>query len=473
MNAFTSAVLDKPDACTENGAQTYSTSLSALVDLFFQVGALRTQPDDRIDTLFSNAFRADPEKAVRIALWARNVRGGAGERRVFRRILVWLEANNPEYLARILHLIPAVGRWDDLFSILNNTTIAQSVLTMYGQALRDRNGLAAKWAPREKSNKLLAARLRGFMRLNASEYRRLITSGSKTVEQQMCAKNWGEITYSHVPSVASARYTKAFRRNDADRYGAYINAVKERKVDPATGEIAKINTEALFPYDVTKPEVLNSPTADALWDNLPNYVPEGLSFIPMIDVSSSMEYSVGAGMRAMDVAVSIGMYLAERGTSAFKNIAMTFAERPSLFTIPEGTLAHRVSCVKNQSWGGSTDVEAGLALIAEHGREHNVPQAEMPKMLIVISDMEFNANRGGTTAFAGARQLFKSLGYEMPAIVWWNVVSRNGVVPVRANQGNTALVSGMSPAVVKGLLGGEINPTAIMMKTIMDPQYDH
>lgn len=474
MNTFVDAATNKAiTTTTENGDKTYSTSLSAVVDLFFQGGAVRKAPSRRIEELFAAAYGENPYLAVKTALYLRDIRGGAGERRVFRVIIKWLEMYQPDHLMRILHLIPIVGRWDDVFEILDNPVIGNAVLSMYEEALLRGDGLAAKWAPREKQDRKLAARLRNFMGLTPRSYRKLIASASNTVEQLMCAKEWGDIVYSHVPSVASARYSKAFLRNDTSRYKMYLDAVRTGKIDVATGKVAKINTSAVFPYDVIKNNV-SDVTADTMWNNLPDYVPAGLSMMPIVDVSGSMNtHSISDGVTAMTAAVSLGIYLAERNKSAFKDLGITFSSTPKFFKLPGGTIRDKVNYVMRQQWSMTTDLDAALMLVLKTAIANQVPQEDMPTSLIVLSDMEFNAGSPGTSAFERAAANYQRAGYRMPNIVWWNIASRKGSTPVRFDQKGCALVSGLSPEIVKSLLGGSFTPLSIMLRAVDIERYDH
>lgn len=475
-NTFVNAAVDTATTTTtENGDKTFNTSLNACVDLFFQGGAMRTADWKRIQNLFSHAFAEDSEVAARVALYLRDIRGGAGERKFFRTVLQYLEAYEPDYLVRILPLVPVVGRWDDLFSVMNTDRSSNAVLSLFCEALVKGNALAAKWAPREKQNPVLAARIRGFMQLPAKEYRKLVAAASKTVEQQMCANDWENIVYSHVPSVASSRYANAFRRHDSAGYAAYLDAVRNNKVDDKTGKIAKINTGAVFPYDVVNANVDDDVTADTMWNKLPDYVPEGLSFMPIVDVSGSMAAAAsGANVTCMDIATSLGLYLAERNKSAFKDLFITFSTNPKFQRIQGGSIRAKLRSMNSNDWHMSTDLDKAMALILDTAVKNRVPQSDMPAFLLIMSDMEFNGGYGGRSSVTErTKQAFEAAGYKLPNIVWWNIQSRNGSTPVRYDATGMALVSGASPSIVKSLLGGEVSPVAIMKRAVMVDKYNH
>lgn len=471
MNAFAAAIKDvSTTTVTENGAKTYSTSLDACVDMFFQIGAIRGKGAARAETIFRAAYKQAPDIATKIALWARDVRGGAGERQVFRDLLKVLEKIDTERLMRILPLIPEIGRYDDLF-VFETDKIKQAAYAVFGVGLTDpsKSGLAAKWAPRETgAKKKIAREMAAAFELSPRSYRRLITSLSNTVEQQMSAKLWDDIEFKKVPSVAAARYSKAFRRHQEERYGEFIQKV-------ASGE-EKINTGALFPYDVTKKNV-DPETANVLWSNLPDYVPEGVSFIPMVDQSGSMRFPearVSDNLYAGDVADSLGLYIAERNKSAFKNLIMAFDSNPVWINIPEtDSLADKLNALRSGRIGYTTNIAAGFRLILKTALENNVSPEEMPEYLIIFSDMEFDRQFSGDTTAEAAKKLFAQHGYKLPNLVWWNIASRNGIVPVRADEKGMILVSGFSPTVTKTVLGGDIDPISVMLKTVDVPRYAH
>ena len=309
MNAFVEAVKTVPKTVrTDNGMKTLESSMSDLVDLFFAIGASRGKD---LSTQFARALAQDETLALRMLAWARDVRGGAGEREVVRKILLNLEKTNPKALARILPHLAEFGRWDDLL-IFTSKEVKAKAFTLIGDALRERNGLAAKWMPRQGP---LAAEIRTFFGMSPKFYRKSLVNLSKTVEQNMCAQDWTGIEYGHVPSVAAARYQKAFKKHDEAGYNAY-------KAKLVTGE-AKVNAAAVYPYDVIKSHKFggDATVIQAQWDALPNYIGDEL-VLPMCDVSGSMSCPVGgnANLTCMDVCVSLGLYLADKNTGPFKEI---------------------------------------------------------------------------------------------------------------------------------------------------------
>lgn len=466
--------LRQEDILTENGMTTNSTSLNACVDLFFNIGAMRGQDKQRLIATFSKAFNEDPKRAMKILFWARDVRGGAGERQVFKDILVYLAENHDLALKPNLHLIAEYGRFDDLL-VLIGTYMEKDALQVIVDAIKAENGLCAKWMPRKGK---VAETLRAFMKMSPKQYRKTLVTLTNVVETKMCAKEWDAIEFGKIPSVASARYQKAFGRNAYESYSAYIQSLVK-------GE-AKINTGAVYPYDVTKSlNHGNSTVANEQWKALPNYM-EGANdmILPVVDVSGSMSSPAGGSksVTCMDVAVSLGLYISERNEGPFKDAFITFSSNPQL-QILSGSLKDRYAQMSSSDWGMSTNLEATFKLILNQATKHNLSEAEMPNKILILSDMEFNQatsasgwrNDGGTwnpTAQQMIEKMYADAGYKVPQIVYWNIQSRNGGVPVAFDKQGTALVSGFSPAIMTSLLGGDIeSPQQIMDKTILSERY--
>lgn len=470
MNAFANAIVDNVTTTrTENLGVTYSTSLDPLVDMFFLLGAKRGADYTTIKNIVKPAFDADPELAFRIALYIRDVREGQGERRIFRNILKYLiESKNMNLVYRVIPAILEIGRADDLFTLLDgDDALARAVLDKISVELRSHNGLMAKWCPRKGK---IAARIRNYIGLDAKQYRKLLVQTTKVVESQMCANDWKGINYSHVPSVAMTRYSKAFKRHNADGFTEFLNRVKNKQANPETGKVEKINTGAIYPYDVIRND---SATADVMWNELPDYVPAGLSFLPVIDTSASMESKIGnTSLSCMDVATSLGIYLAERNKSVFKDLWVNFSTQPQFYRLNGTTITEKIFNLDRRNWSGSTNIEAAMKLILNLAIENKVPQQDLPDYLLVLSDMEFNS-WGNRAPGEQIKRMFAEAGYRAPNIVWWNIQSRNGVVPVRANDWGMALVSGFSPVIVKNLLSGDITPVKIMLNTILKDRYSY
>ena len=469
--------LRQEDRLTENGMATNSTSLDSVVDLFYNIGAMRGPYKERLITTFSKAFYQDPTRAMKILFWARDVRGGAGERQVFRDIMKYLAKSHPEALTKNLSLIPEYGRWDDLLTLVGTQLETNAFLLIQG-ALAAENGLCAKWMPRKGP---IASKLRNFMGNSPKQYRKTLVNLTKVVESQMCAKEWDQIEFSKLPSVAAARYQNAFVNNARDSYFKYLDSLSK-------GE-AKINAGAVYPYDIIKSlKHGNEEVSSEQWNALPNYM-EGSDemILPMVDVSGSMNSIASGSTSCMDVAISLGLYISERNNGPFKDSILTFSANPKLEVL-SGSLSERMNQLAYVNWGMNTNLEAAFRLILKQAVKHNVSVDEMPDKILILSDMEFDAATKSLDRSWGRRndipawnptaqqmieKMYAESGYKMPKIVYWNLQSRNGGVPVGFDTSGTALISGFSPSIMQSILGSEdFNPVSIMEKTIMSERYE-
>ena len=464
MTTFASAVRNTPaDSLTANGMVTLDHSGDELTTLFFAIGSSRGKD---LSAQFERAYQSNPLLAVRSLFWARDVRGGAGERDTFRKLLAKLVELHPEIARKVIGFVGEYGRWDDL-TVLENTKLESDALEVIASALKADNSLCAKWTPRQGT---FANKLRKYMGLDPKTYRKLLVNLTKVVETQMCAREWDTINYDHIPSVAAARYQKAFSRHDTVRYNEYKEGLKSG--------INKVNASAVYPYDVIKSVKMgDGDVAVAQWESLPNYLGDN-KIIPMVDVSGSMETKVGGStsLTCMDISVSLGLYIADKQQGAYKDLFLTFNTN-SRIELLRGDLLSKITQLRRADWGGSTNLESAYTEILRIATTNNVAPEDMPEFLLILSDMEFNqavSNRTGQSVRAQdlAAERFAVAGYKLPKIVYWNLNARPGNVPVKFNEQGTALVSGFSPSIMKSILSAsQFDPQSIMLETLNSERY--
>lgn len=470
MNTFANAVINQ-STVTTNGMPARSSTADACVDLFFKIGASRGKdiiPD------FVAAYSQQPETALRIAAWARDVRGGAGERELFRQILKYLEKANMKDAIRLMSKTPNWGRWDDIL-IFESDLLKQISFEMVKRALASDDGLCAKWMPRKGE---VANSLRNYLDWSPKFYRKRLVELTKVVETQMCANQWDDINFSHVPSIAAARYKKAFNRHTT-KYADYVSAL-------ASGEAGvKVNAAAIYPHEVIKGVGTTGLHLDeterklviAQWDALENFVGDK-NVLPMIDVSGSMTCRVGGNSKSsvtcLDVAVALGLYVADKCTGKFKDTFLTFSSKPKLQHV-KGDIIQKIEQTVRANWEMSTNISGAMDEILRVAREGNVSQAEMPQILLIMSDMQFDyCAKTSSGALDMTRQKFAEAGYEMPKVVFWNLNAHSNV-PVAFNEVGAALVSGFSPSILKSVLSGDLatfTPETIMWEAIGNDRYD-
>ena len=477
MSTFVNAVLNQ-EARTQNDMKARASTANALTDLFFKIGAMRGK---NVIPAWTAARVQDSDLASRIALWARDIRGGAGERKIFRDILTDLVNTDLDRASALARKAPELGRWDDLL-VLVGTPLETFAFEMIGAALRDGNGLCAKWMPRQGE---VANKLRNYLGYSPKFYRKRLVELTKVVETQMCAKDWDNINFNHVPSVASSRYKKAFARH-TEKYKEWTAALVSK--DPEVKASVKVNAAAVYPYDVLKGiqpsgystfyDQSNLEHIVAQWEALPDYVGDA-SILPLVDVSGSMTTPAGgydskSKTTCLEVAVSLGLYLADKNKGKFKDTFLTFSAKPQLVNL-KGNILDKVKQMVTSEWQMNTDLHKAFDKILQTAVQHNVPQDEMPKMLLILSDMQFDrCTRFDDSAMQMIARKYSDAGYTMPSIVFWNI-NANDNVPAKFDESGVALVSGFSPAIMKAVLAAdfeEFTPHAIMLKTIMSDRYN-
>jgi hypothetical protein len=448
-----------------------NSTANACVDLFFAIGASRGK---NIIPQFTAAYVENTDLALRIVQWARDVRGGSGEREIFRQVLTHLENTNPADAARLLVKVPELGRWDDLF-VFKTQPLKSQAFTMLGDALRARNGLAAKWTPRKGDT---AVEIRKFFGMTPKQYRKSLVNMTTVVETQMCSGSWDSINYSHVPSVAHSRYKKAFGRHGTT-YAEYIAKLVKGEAG------VKINANAIFPHDVLKGRIggygstkwskTELDVIEAQWNALPNYVGDA-SVLPLVDVSGSMITTAGktGSTTCLEIAVSLGLYFADKNRGTFKDCMLTFSDKPQLVRL-KGAINEKIDQMVSTDWGMSTNLHAAFNVILKTAVDNSVAPADMPATLIIFSDMQFNACvKNDDSAMEMIERKFEAAGYALPKVVFWNLNAGSNV-PVKFDKKGTALVSGFSPAIAASVLGADpdaFTPEAIMLKAVMSDRYD-
>lgn len=448
-----------------NGARVLNRTNSPCVDLFSFIGSARRHPAQVVQA-FERAYNADPKLALRILLWARDARDGAGERDTFRFILHWLERRHPMVAAALVRsgAIQRLGRWDDMLH-LQSASVWPEVLEQVLVALADGDRLAAKWMPRTGP---VAAKLRLALGANDATWRRGLAESSDTVEQRMCSGDWDSIDFSKVPSVAAARLQRVFRAHDGERYATFLESVKSG--------VSKMNAGAVFPHDIVKAAAHDDAAATVQWSQLPKPVLVGGALV-LCDVSGSMGVLVSGSTSALDVCVALGLLLSENLPEPFRNQVVTFHAKPSWHSVEGNTLAERAASLRGAAWGMNTDIQAAFDIVLARAVAARAAGVEfaMPGAFIVLSDMEFDkASARGRTNHQVLERKFHAAGFEVPTLVYWNLNGRAGNVPAGNNPG-VVLVSGYSPRIADIVLSGafdQLTPELMMRGVVGHERYD-
>ena len=488
---------------TENGAVGFKTTGKALLDLNFGVSSLRNQTEDLIESKFVDAFYEDKLIATKWLFYLRD-RDGIGERRSFRVMMKYLASNHPEIAKAVLALIPEYGRFDDVFCLMDSTLRYDVIDLIKKQLNSDAKNmmenkpisLLAKWMPSINASsfetKKLAKELRKELGMTEAQYRKTLSKLRKyldVVEVKMSAKEWENINYSTVPSRANLVYNSAFLRNDEERRRTYLAALERGDKN------VKINASVLFPHDIVHKYTegrcsirgkAKDVALEELWKALPDYVKGHGNTICVADGSGSMTSRVGnTGVTALDVANALAIYFAERSSGQFKDNYITFSANPKLVDFSKAkTLKEKIEIALKHDEIANTNIEAVFDLILKTAIKNNMTQEELPQNILILSDMEFDScattNRSNgywgrcrpdQTLFDTFAQKYAEHGYKLPRLVFWNICSRTGTIPVKQNDLGVALVSGFSPAIVKMVLSNSIDPYECLLEQLNTERY--
>jgi len=489
-NLFTNAVREATDVShTTNGAYAHKSTKSDLLDMFSCLGALRSRIGD-VDDMFARAFRENPELATKMAFYGRDIRGGLQERAVPRMIFRWLAIHEPVTMKANMKYISEYGRYDDLYEFVgtpcenymwNEVFIPQFKQDMKNYRAGKPISLLAKWAKSTNTSSKESCRLGRLtaekLGMTTKQYQKtlsLLREYIRVPEHLMSADRWGEIPYENVPSNAMTKYCHAFGRHDYERFNEYINRVK-------SGE-KKINASTLFPYDIVHKYSVGSlwswrvsgegknDVLEAQWKALPNYLDGENNVLVMADTSGSM-YG-----EPIEVALSLAIYFAERNKGDWHNLFMTFESNPHWVELRDGSLINNLGIAYKADWGGSTSLDAAFNLVLDTAIKNHVEAKDMPKAIVVITDMGINVCcHGNNKTIVDTMKLkYAAHGYELPNIVFWTVGRFGGdAYQNRYNTENVQCFSGAAASTFRSVMEAiGMNSYEAMLKTLNNKRYE-
>jgi hypothetical protein len=457
--------------------------------------------------------------AVKWLFFARDVRGGMGERRIFRICFAWLANTRPEVVKKLIPLVAEYGRFDDLLNSGLEGELWNVVIDYIDNQITEdyknveagkSTSLLAKWLPSTNTSssetRKLAKKIYTALKLSEKEYRKMLSkirAALKVIEVDASAKNWSGIDYEKVPSMANLKYKNAFLRNDEARRREYLGKLEK-------GE-AKINSSAAFPCDIVHKYVTTSSSLgygyygcnynniqidtalEAMWKSLPDFVKandRSTSTIVVADDSGSMTSSASGNMSILTVAQSLAIYFSEKLTGPYKDKCITFSNRPQYLDFTNCTsLIDKIKVMYSHSEVANTNIEAVYNLILQTAIDNNLKQEDIPANVLLVSDMEFDSmvdfnccsryayNGGNYSAkqcalFEQIKKRYEAAGYVMPRTVFWNVGSRTGTVPIQEHATGTALVSGYSPAIAKMVFSAKTDPYEVLLDALNVERYN-
>ena len=485
---------------TENGAIAYETSGKHLLDFNFKLSQYRNLSVEEIKDDFTKVFYEDPLIATKFVFYVGDVRGGLGERKIFNACIEWLANNKKDIALAILWAIPEYTRWDNLCKLVTNCNVHNEALHIIKNTLLDdisnmRNNkpitLLAKWMPSinasSKETTKLARIICNFLGTTPREYRQMLSALRRylnVVEVKISANEWKDVNYASVPSQANLRYNSAFLKHDETRRRAYLESLRK-------GE-TKINASVSQPHEIVRNYLENAnwyycyrtelkkydETLEQMWKALPNIAVE--DSLVVRDGSASMTCPSGSGKTScLDVATALAIYCAEHNSKEWKDKFITFSSHPEFIDLSKcKTLRDKLMRCYSETDCSNTDIMATMKLILNTAIKNNCTQDEMPKNIIIISDMQFDGTRYNRfnwdkTLFEVISAEYKAHGYLLPKIIFWNVSSRNfSTIPMQNNELGLILCSGFSTTNMKMFMSGEINPYKVLLEQINAERYN-
>lgn len=510
MNKFMNGLTNASNfAYTENGALTHKTTKSDLLDMFAMGAAYRTRSDSDVILMFRKAFAENPVYALKCLFYIRDVRGGQGERRFFRVAMRDLATQNTDAVIRNIQHIPEFGRWDDLYALIGTPAEKAALNLIKDQLSLDVQcktpSLLAKWLKSENTSSKESVRLANITRkclgMTHKQYRKtlsILRARINVLERLMSAGKWDEIEFDKIPSKAGMKYKNAFARHDIERMKADKDI--QSYADFAKDTTKKVNAKALYPYECVAEafkamrgsmygyrsnvamDDTNRLMVNKYWDNLADYF-NGASFNGMAIVDTSGSMCGSSADAPINVAISLGLYCAEKAKGPFANHFITFSSNPTFVKTEGVDFCDKVMRMSHADWGGSTNVEAAFDMMLDTAIKNHCSQSDIPENLVIISDMEFDScvtsgarsrdrwgygtyarvTKNDLTLFEAMAEKWAAHGYKMPHLIFWNVQARQNNIPM-IGHGAVSYVSGMSPSIFETIMTGKTGYDLMMEK---------
>ena len=494
---------------TENGDKAFTTSTNACLDFFTRI--VRNADIKDYLTAFNTAWAEDIPTAIQLLYNLRDIRSGKGEKLIPAVILTCLkiQLSESQYEAVLKQYIE-YGCWKDVLKIMemsvrfnNNIKNTIEVKLFSNQLQQDYDilntstnnkenknvaiSLCAKWAPSEKmhyNNKPICAatQIAKFLHLNPKQYRLMLTSLRKhlnVLEMLMATQQFDKIDFSKLPSIAFMKMKHAFNRDT----NANFHQSDERKLLHTSYETyltqlkagnTKVNVKGIQPHELVSTYFKSSTIDDLVeeqWKTIKADIKKSGVFrdvSAIVDVSSSMDG------QPMEVAIALGILVAECTEGPFYGNLITFHEYPTWLKLTGNTLLEQVKCVKSAQWGGSTNLRAVFDMILQNAISANLTNEEMIKTLFIFTDMQFNQCDFGNwqSTFEYMQNLYTQHGYNIPKIVCWNLcTSGSKTVPVLKNEQGFVMLSGFSNELLKAVLSADLEQfTPLnMMLHVLEP----
>lgn len=479
------------ESVTENGAVGYRTTGKEILDFNYKVSSYRNKSEEEIIKDFEKVWLDNKVLAMQFLFFIRDREEGLGERRLFRVIIKHLANIEPEMVGKIVPIIVEYGRYDDLLELFD-TPLEEYILDfikgywntdIYLMGAGENISLLAKWLPSinasSKIQKERAKKIIKYLKITEKNYRKCLSMLREHIdvtERKMCANEWDKIKYENVPSRANLNYNDAFLRHDEERRRKFLGKVEK-------GE-KKINAGKLYPHDIVHKYMQGNrwygelkakdTTLEELWKALPQK--EISNTLVVADGSGSMTSTIGnTNITALNVANALAIYFAEHNKGQFKDKYITFSEHPRYVDFKGCTsLNDKIRKALAYDEVANTNIEKVFDLILGTAKKYNLSQEEMPKNILIISDMEFDYAVDkdiDKKLFKTISERYTNAGYKLPRLVFWNVNSRTGTIPLKENDLGVALVSGFSTNIAEMVMSDELDPLKVLLEKLGTERY--
>ena len=471
---------------TENGDIAFESTGNACLDYFYAAGAKRGDKRGALQ-LFIRAYLESPATALKLLLYTRNIKGGLGERDLFRYCLNCLGQYEPNDALKIVPYIVEYGRYDDLLCLLY-TPVEDAVLKIIRKQLDEdlankKAGkpisLLAKWLPSINTNNWSARKTARYLAykldMTYAEYRKMLSFLRKglILENNLREKDY-TFDYQSVPSAAMNNYREAFLRNDEERFKQYLIDISAGKAKMNIAVLDIVNFIKRAGREMTDLEMRDY--YETAWKQLVDESSFNSKTLVVRDGSGSMYMCPVDDYHTypIDIANAITLLAASRLKGEFADQFITFSADPEIVDLrKKKSLMDKLLYLRTFDDISNTNIEKVYQLVIDVYKRPDFKKEDAVDQIIIVSDMEFDCLEGRVIAgderstFEYFKDEFSKLGYKMPEVVFWNVDSRNGHAPVEENEQGVKLVSGATKNILGLVMTTEsMDPTDFMNKVL-------
>jgi len=501
--------LFKYDTTTENGALSHSTTDDLIVDDFSNAGSYRDRDiEDVFETMFE-LWEVDPDNALKSIFYLRlitrkvkggffeteNLQKGQGNKDESIKRMLWLAYYQPKVFYKNLWLIPLVGSWKDLFTLMTidfeGRIDRNKIFELIKKGLADEYNidLVKKYLPAVKSNSKIKTN-RGILLNSVAKqlatylfsdevssgqikktYRKFKSSGkAHTFQQKISNGLYEDIDFNLIPGKALNLMVNSNFLSNHNLEDEFIKWLDSKENINYNGYIYELTRNITKNNDYNKSlNIIQRHTINKQYQSLIDKVKKDTkcgdikgNVLCALDTSGSMMTSINkSGVSAFDVCIGLGIYFSDLNQGYFHNIVAMFDNTSSIKKL-NGDFVTKYNSIVNDNiaWGSTNFLSVIDLLVDMRKKQPNIPLEDYPDTILVISDMQFNdTNRCNTNHEEAIRRL-EEVGLTGIKFIWWDVTSfERKDYPSKYNDMNTFFFSGFDGSIINELLGFEIQTT--------------